>query len=150
MTNYLHPLYQLWKGMRGRCNCPSNISYPNYGARGITVCDRWDDFQLFVEDMGERPQGFTLDRIDNEGPYSPDNCQWSSWSSQQTNRRIFIRSWTNHDDPMRYICKQRNKFKLQITIRPNTRIRKDFHTLSEALDFRSDLEMEREMFRVLL
>ena len=86
MRNKQHPLYRVWTGMRARCNNPNSNSYPNYGAKGITVCDRWDDFQTFVSDMGERPEGYTLDRIDVTKPYSPDNCRWADWHTQNCNR----------------------------------------------------------------
>jgi len=86
MANKTHPLYRVWTGMRARCNQPNNSSYPNYGAKGITVCDRWDDFNAFVEDMGERPLNCTLDRIDSTKGYTPSNCRWSDRHTQNCNR----------------------------------------------------------------
>jgi hypothetical protein len=74
--------------MRSRCNTPSSGSYHNYGARGITVCARWDDFENFIEDMGEKPgPDHSIDRIDNEGNYEPDNCRWATRKQQTENQR---------------------------------------------------------------
>ncbi len=83
-----HPLYGVWKNMRNRCNDPNHKSYKNYGGRGIAVCARWDSFAAFVEDMGERPSPLhSLDRRDNDGPYSPTNCQWATKKQQSQNSR---------------------------------------------------------------
>jgi hypothetical protein len=82
-----HPAYDSWSHMIQRCTNPKSQDWPNYGGRGITICDRWFVFSNFAADMGERPYGTTLDRKDNEKGYSPDNCKWSTRVEQERNKR---------------------------------------------------------------
>ena len=70
------PIYKIWGGMRSRCNNPKVKIYKYYGGRGIKVCSRWNDFKNFYKDMGDRPPGLQLDRINNNGGYEPSNCKW--------------------------------------------------------------------------
>ena len=79
--------YKIWAKMKNRCSSEKTKSYKNYGGRGIFVCERWDKFENFLEDMGERPPSLELDRINNDGPYSPDNCRWTTRKENGRNRR---------------------------------------------------------------
>ena len=81
-----HFMYNAYAGMLNRCHNPNNSSYGRYGAKGIEVCQRWrDDFLNFLSDMGERPAGMTLDRIDTKGNYEPTNCRWADAKTQRAN-----------------------------------------------------------------
>ena len=80
--------YKSWLSMRARCSRVKNHNYPLYGGRGIKVCARWQDsFENFLEDLGGRPENKTLDRVDSEGDYEPNNCRWASTAEQNQNRR---------------------------------------------------------------
>lgn len=108
-----HKLYNTWLSMKDRCNNPHNRCYKNYGGRGIKVCDRWQEhgtgFDNFLSDMGDRPDGCSLDRIDNDGDYCPENCKWSTKISQNLNKR------TNLSEP--YISTRLRGAKTQYVVR---------------------------------
>jgi len=87
--SHKHPLYPTWKSMRTRCNNPNSTSYPLYGARGVRICERWDNFELFLEDVGTKPSSsHQLDRINSAGNYEPSNIRWATREQQNVNQRV--------------------------------------------------------------
>lgn len=114
-----HPLYVLYNGMHARCYNKGHCKYPRYGARGIQVCDRWktgqplaQGFWNFVDDMAPRPAGLTLDRVDTDGPYSPENCRWRTMKQQMETRhtcRGTARSKRFTDDDIREMRRLRQQ-----------------------------------------
>jgi hypothetical protein len=83
----LSPTYSSWRSMRHRCANPRSPDFPDYGGRGITVCERWRSFDDFLADMGERPAGTTIDRAENDEGYRPGNCRWATPLEQRHNQR---------------------------------------------------------------
>lgn len=83
--------YGIWKGIHKRCENPNDKGWKDYGGRGIKVCDRWRDYELFLRDMGEAPPGMSLEREDNDGNYEPGNCHWATTIEQSNNKRSNVK-----------------------------------------------------------
>lgn len=101
-----NPLYSTWEGMHRRCYDVNHDNYKNYGAKGITVCARWHDFTLWLEDMGHKPDStYTLDRINSNGNYDPSNTRWASRYTQVYNRKMIKRKteWGIHEHGLKFI-----------------------------------------------
>lgn len=145
MTTERQRLYWVWADMRSRCNCKTHKAYHNYGGRGIAVCDEWDSFDRFAEDMGDKPTpSHTLDRIENDMGYSPDNCRWATRQEQALNKREYKNSSSGH----RNISFERRTIRGYTYERWRVRVRREgkilshkrFHNLSDAIKHRDMLE----------
>jgi len=136
-----HPLYKTWEGMIDRCRRVTASNYERYGGRGITVCQRWHDFWLFVEDMGERPNGHTLERKNNNLGYSPDNCIWATASEQMRNRRF-------HSKAKRYIRRTRpGIYTVALAITKGDYFIKASARITQALNYEAAAIYERDYYK---
>jgi hypothetical protein len=109
------PEYRTWNGMKQRCLNPKHPAYKNYGGRGITVCARWQiSFQAFLDDVGPRPTGgrrhFTLDRIDNNGPYEPNNVKWATFQENLNHTRS--NRWLTYDGRTQTVAQWAREYNL--------------------------------------
>lgn len=131
-------IYKLWDGMVRRCEDKNHHSYPNYGGRGIRVCNRWrTSFNNFLEDMGEKPgKAYSLDRIDNDGDYTPKNCRWSTKAEQAQNRRMNPRNTSGYTG----VSLEQGKYWRVTFERNGNRIRKNFTNKDSAIAYRQHLE----------
>lgn len=132
-TKKTHPReYRIWKAMKARCYSPSNAENGRYQELGIQVCDRWrGSFQLFMEDMGECPTGYSIDRMDGSGDYEPSNCRWATDGEQVRNRSITL--WYTHDGMTMCLKDWANYFNIDYHKLYN-RIMRDNHSFEGAIN----------------
>lgn len=133
-----HPLYNTYGGIKKRCLQESDKDYPRYGGRGIKICDRWlgvDGFFNFIEDMGERPEGYTIDRIDVNGDYSPENCRWADINTQSLNKTNVKHRGVN-------FCKNINKYRARISVNGINYSLGSFENVEEAIEVRKQAELK--------
>lgn len=124
--------YRSWQNMFGKCFNKKLLSYKYYGARGITVCDRWSNFENFLNDMGERPEGMTLGRIHNDGNYEPSNCRWETYSQQNRNKRHGPPKNKLSELPTNIIKTSNGKLRAEVTINKIRYYLGRFNTVNEA------------------
>lgn len=139
------PEWVVWRSMKYRCTNPNVKGYENYGGRGITVCSRWLEpdgkgFLNFLEDMGERPEGMTLDRIDVDGDYELSNCRWADKYTQAYNTTKRESNKTGKTGV--WFFKERNAFLAIITVKGKRIFLGQFKDLQEAIKAREDAELE--------
>jgi hypothetical protein len=138
-----NPLYKSFHAMHDRCENPNNTHYEFYGGRGIKVCERWSGlsgFANFIEDMGERPKNFTLDRTDNSKGYSPENCRWASRKLQTENTRLSKLNKSGHKGIS--LFKKTNRWCASIYINGKKKHLGYFNSLDDAVEARKKAQLQ--------
>lgn len=136
----IRPEFNAWIGIKTRCFNKNSKAYDRYGGRGIKVCDRWkESFENFFLDMGERPSPkHSIDRIDVNGNYEPENCRWADDTQQCRNQRISKSNKTGVRGA--YLCKRTNRFVVSITVNKKVKYLGKYDTIEEAAKARADAE----------
>lgn len=140
-----HPLIHVYTGMKQRCYNANSKFYSHYGARGITVCERWlgvDGYKNFIADMGERPAGLSIDRINNDGNYEPNNCRWANTSTQMANRGMLSTNKTGVIGIYFYKWSKKNQWKAEISVNSKKIHLGTFRTRDDALAARLEAEIK--------
>lgn len=131
--------YLAWYSMRRRCNYRSHPEYEYYGGRGIKVCERWESFECFIEDMGAKPsKNHTLERIDNQKGYSKDNCEWATWKTQSRNRRVRNINKSGHTG----VGKSGRKWRARITLNGKNISLGSYSNIEDAIKAREQAELK--------
>lgn len=132
--------YNIWSKIIDRCKNPNCERYPNYGGRGITICERWEKFENFFADMGKCPDGFSIERVDNNAGYEPSNCVWADNFTQAKNRRTRVDNRSGVPGVFWYTAKGINKWSVTITRKKKVYRLGYFEKLEDAIAVRKEAE----------